>query len=97
VTCIVLSARISDILQKIAPIIRMCILPSILYTLKYYKGVVYAKFVDKNRNHADVSNNVISSIGTKRISIWVSKALVTNIEGLKQVWVTKRKLTLFCM
>jgi hypothetical protein len=29
--------------------------------------------------------------GTKRKSIWVLKALVTNIQGTKQVWVPKQK------
>jgi hypothetical protein len=55
--------------------------------VKSTKGDVYAKFVGKNRNHAYISNNGIS---TKRKSIWVPKALVTNLQGPKQVWVSKR-------
>jgi hypothetical protein len=41
------------------------------------KGDVYAKFVEKNRNHTYISNN---GIDTKRKSIWVPKALVTNLQ-----------------
>jgi hypothetical protein len=55
--------------------------------VKSSKGDVYAKVVGKNRNHAYISNN---GIGTKRKSIWVSMALVTNLQGPKQVWVPKR-------
>jgi hypothetical protein len=44
--------------------------------VKSSKDNVYAKFVEKNRNYAHISNN---GIGTKRKSIWVSKALVTNL------------------
>jgi hypothetical protein len=55
--------------------------------VKSSKGDVYAKFVEKNRNHAYISNN---GIGTKRKSIWVPKTLVTNIQGPKQVWAPKR-------
>jgi hypothetical protein len=42
-------------------------------------GNVYAKFVG------------LPISGTKRKSIWVPKALVTNIQGPKQVWVPKQK------
>jgi hypothetical protein len=55
--------------------------------LKSSKGDVYAKFVGKNRNHIFTSNN---GIDTKKRSIWVPKALVTNLQGSKQVWVPKR-------
>jgi archaellum component FlaC len=55
--------------------------------VKSSKGDVYAKFVGKKRNHAHFCNN---GIGTKRKSIWVPKALVTNLQGPKQVWVSKR-------
>jgi hypothetical protein len=48
--------------------------------VKSSKGDMYAKFVGKNRNHAYISNN---GIGTKRKSIWVPKALVTNLQGPK--------------
>jgi hypothetical protein len=48
---------------------------------------LYAKFVGKNINHAHISN---IGIGTKRKSIWVPKALVTNLQGPKQVCVPKR-------
>jgi hypothetical protein len=44
--------------------------------VKSSKGDVYAKFVANNRNHAHISNN---GIGTKRKSISVPKALVTNL------------------
>jgi archaellum component FlaC len=44
--------------------------------VKFSKGDVYAKFVVKNRNHAHISNNDIS---TKRKSIWVPKALLINL------------------
>jgi hypothetical protein len=44
--------------------------------VKLSKGDVYAKFVANNRNQAYISNN---DIGTKKRSIWVPKALVTNI------------------
>jgi hypothetical protein len=54
--------------------------------MKSSKGDVYAKFVGKNRNHTHISNNGIS---TKRKAIWVPKALVTNLQGLKQVSVPK--------
>jgi hypothetical protein len=47
--------------------------------VKSSKGDVYAKFVGK-KNHAHISNN---GIGTKRKSILVSKALVTNLQGPK--------------
>jgi hypothetical protein len=50
--------------------------------VKSSKGDVYVKFVEKNRNHAHISNN---DIGIKTKSIWVPKALVTNLEGPKQV------------
>jgi hypothetical protein len=54
-----------------------------LYVLvKSSKDNVYVKFVGKKRNHAYISNN---GIGTKRKSIWVSKSLVTNLQGPKQV------------
>jgi hypothetical protein len=56
--------------------------------MKSSKGNVYAKFVGKNRCHAYISNN---GIGTERKSIWVPKALATNLQGPKQVWVPKRK------
>jgi hypothetical protein len=55
--------------------------------VKSSKGDVYAKFVGKNRNHAFTLNN---GIGTKKRSIWMPKALVTNLQGPKQVWVPKR-------
>jgi hypothetical protein len=55
--------------------------------VKSSKGDVYAKFVGKNRNHSHISKN---GIATKRKSIWVPKALVTNLQGPKQVWVSKR-------
>jgi hypothetical protein len=55
--------------------------------VKSSKGDVYVKFVEKNRNHAHISNN---DIDIKTKSIWVPKALVTNLEGPKQVWVSKR-------
>jgi hypothetical protein len=45
-----------------------------------------AKFVG-NKNHAHISKN---GIGTKRKSIWVPMALVTNLQGPNQVWVPKR-------
>jgi hypothetical protein len=48
--------------------------------VKSSKGDVYAKFVGKNRNYAHISNN---GIGTKRKSIWVPKALMTNLQGPK--------------
>jgi hypothetical protein len=54
--------------------------------VKSLKGDVYPKFVGKNRNHAHISNN---DIGTKRKSIWVPKAMVTNLQGPKQVWIPK--------
>jgi hypothetical protein len=60
--------------------------PSYVF-VKSSKGDVYAKFVEKNRNHVYISNN---GIDTKRMSIWVPKALVTNLQGSKQVWVAKR-------
>jgi hypothetical protein len=44
--------------------------------VKSSKCGVYAKFVGK-KNHAHISKN---SIGTKRKSIWVPKALVTNLK-----------------
>jgi hypothetical protein len=87
VACIVLSARIPDILIRIAPVARLCMLLDPSYVLvKSSKGDVYAKFVGK-KNDAHISNN---GIGTKRESIWVPKALVTNLQGPKQVWVPKR-------
>jgi hypothetical protein len=55
--------------------------------VKSTKGDVYARFVEKNINHAYISNN---GIGTKMKSIFVPKALVTNLQGPKQVWVSKR-------
>jgi hypothetical protein len=55
--------------------------------VKSSKGDVYATFVGKTRNHARVSNN---GIGIKRKSIWVPKALVTNLQGPKHVWVPIR-------
>jgi hypothetical protein len=55
--------------------------------VKSSKGDVYAKFVGKNRNYASIHNN---GIGTKKMSIWVPKVLVTNLLGPKQVWVPKR-------
>jgi hypothetical protein len=55
--------------------------------MKYSKGDVYAMFVGKNTNHAHISKN---GIGTKSKSIWMPKALVTNLQGPKQDWVTKR-------
>jgi hypothetical protein len=55
--------------------------------VKSSKGDVYAKFVGKNKNHAYIPNN---SIGIKKRSIWMPKALVTNIQEPKQVWVPKR-------
>jgi hypothetical protein len=55
--------------------------------VKSSKGDVCAKFVGKNRNHAYISNNGVS---TKKRSISVPKALVTNLQGPKQVWVPKR-------
>ena len=58
--------------------------------VKSSNGTVHAKFVGKNKNHAYVSNNDTSRNGTKKRSIWVPKALVTNIQGPKQVWVPKR-------
>jgi hypothetical protein len=54
--------------------------------VKSLKGDVYPKFVGKNRNHAHISNN---DIGTKRKSIWEPKAMVTNLQGPKQVWIPK--------
>jgi hypothetical protein len=42
VACIVLSARISDILEKIAPVIRMCILTCI--HLIYFKNLLKMLF-----------------------------------------------------
>jgi hypothetical protein len=54
--------------------------------VKSLKGDVYPKFVGKNRNHAHISN---SDIVTKRKSIWVPKAMVTNLQGPKQVWIPK--------
>jgi hypothetical protein len=50
--------------------------------VKSSKGDVYGKFVRKNRNHAFTPKN---GIDTKKRSIWVPKALVTNLQGLKQV------------
>jgi hypothetical protein len=50
--------------------------------VKSLKGDVYAKFVRKNKNHAYIPSN---GIGTKKRSIWVSKALVTNLQGPRQV------------
>jgi hypothetical protein len=29
-------------------------------------------------------------MGSKKKAIWVSKTLVTNLQGLKQVWVPKK-------
>jgi hypothetical protein len=55
--------------------------------VKFTKGDVHAKFVGKNTNHAYISNN---GIVTKRKSIWVPKALVTNLQGPKQVWLNRR-------
>jgi hypothetical protein len=55
--------------------------------VKSSKGGVYAKFVGKNRNHAFTPN---IGIDTKKRSIWMPKALVTNLQGPKQVWVPKR-------
>jgi hypothetical protein len=55
--------------------------------VKSSKGNVYSKFVEKNRNHAYISN---IGIDIKRKSIWVPKALVTELQGPKQVWVPKR-------
>jgi hypothetical protein len=55
--------------------------------VKSSKCDVYAKFVEKNRNHVFTLNN---GIDTKKRSIWVSKALVTNLQGHKQFWVAKR-------
>ena len=52
-------------------------------------GNVYAKFVGKNRKNAHAFNNVVSTNDTKKRSIWVPKALVTNLQGPKQVWVPK--------
>jgi hypothetical protein len=60
--------------------------------VKSSKGDVYAKYVSKNRNHAYISK---SDIGTKKKSICVPKALVTNLQGPKQVWVPKRNQTRF--
>jgi hypothetical protein len=54
--------------------------------VKSSQGDVYAKFVGK-KNHAPISNN---GIDTKKKSIWVPNALVTNLQGPKQVWVPKR-------
>jgi hypothetical protein len=55
--------------------------------VKSSKGEVYARFVGKNRNHAYISNN---GIDTKKRSILVPNALMTNIQGPKQVWVPKK-------
>jgi hypothetical protein len=55
--------------------------------VKSSKGDVYATFVRNNRNNAYISKN---GIGTKKKSIWVPKTLVTNLQGSKQVWVSKR-------
>jgi hypothetical protein len=52
--------------------------------VKSSRGDIYAKFIRKNRNHTYIFNN---DIVTKKKSIWVSKVLVTNIKGPKQVWV----------
>jgi hypothetical protein len=54
--------------------------------VKFSKCDVYAKFVAKNKNHTYIPNN---DIGTKKRSIWVPNALVTNLHGHKQVWVPK--------
>jgi hypothetical protein len=43
--------------------------------VKFSKGDVYTKFVEKNKKHAYIPNN---GIGTKKRSIWVPKGLVTN-------------------
>jgi hypothetical protein len=49
------------------------------YVLKRYSnGSVKARFVGT------------PIIGAKKNAIWVPKALVTNIQGPKQVWVPKR-------
>jgi secreted trypsin-like serine protease len=55
--------------------------------VKSSKGDVYSKFVGKNKNHAYIPNNCI---GIKKRSIWVSKDLVINLQGFKQVWISKR-------
>jgi hypothetical protein len=55
--------------------------------VKSSKGDVYAKFVGKNRNHSHISND---GIDTKKKSIWVPKAMVTNLQEPKLVWVPKR-------
>jgi hypothetical protein len=55
--------------------------------VKSSKVDVYAKFVGKDRNHAHISNNCIDN---KNKSIWVPKALVTNLQGPKHIWVAKR-------
>jgi hypothetical protein len=48
------------------------------YVLTKGEKVVHAKFVG------------IPIVGPKKMAIWVPKSLMTNLQGLKQVWVPKR-------
>jgi len=52
-------------------------------------GNVYAKNIGKNKRNVHAFRNDVFTNGTKKRSIWVPKALVTNLQGPKQIWVPK--------